>query len=70
MGGRNSASIAALRRALGGNSPPNTITQNAFDHEADHLHRLVQLETGEPAKPGDLWDYTQDLRYTEIDRGL
>ena len=26
--------------------------------------------TGERAEPGDLWDYTQDLRYTEIQRGL
>ena len=26
----------------------------------------MQLRPGEPAKPGDLWDYTQDLRYTEI----
>lgn len=46
------------------------MTQEAFDHDAGHLHRLVQLNPGEPAKPGDLWDYTQDLRYTEIQREL
>ena len=66
MGGHDSESIVALRRALGENSPPPAITQQALDHEAGHLHRLVQLRPGEPAKPGDLWDYTQDLRYTEI----
>jgi hypothetical protein len=70
MGGHNSESIAALRRSLGASSPPSTITQEAFDHDADHLHRLVQLKLDEPAKPGDLWDYTQDLHYTEIQRGL
>ena len=66
MGGHDFESIAALRRALGAHSPPNTITQEAFDHDAVHLHRLVQLDCGAAAEPGDLWDYTQDLRYTEI----
>lgn len=70
MGGHDTESIAALRVALGATSPPSTITQEAFDHDADHLRRLVQLEPGEPAKPGDLWDYTQDVRYTEIQREL
>ena len=66
MDGHDTESIAALRRALGATSPPRTITQAAFDHDADHLRRLVQLRPGEPAKPGDLWDYSQDLRYTGI----
>ena len=70
MGEHDSESIAALRRALSANSPPSAITQKALDHDLDHLHRLVRLKPGEPAKPGDLWDYTQDLRYTEIQRGL
>ena len=35
-----------------------------------HLKRLVRLKRGERAQPGDLWDYTQDLRYTEIQREL
>lgn len=66
----HSDSIAALRRALGATSPPSTITQEAFDHDADHLQRLMQVKAGEPAKPGDLWDYSQDLRYTEIQGDL
>jgi hypothetical protein len=65
MGGY-SESIAALRRVLGVTSPPSTIAQEAFDHDAGHLHRLVQLKAGEPATQEDLWDYSQDLRYTEI----
>jgi hypothetical protein len=68
MHGRNIESIAALRRALGATSPPSTITQEAFDQDDDHLHRLVKLKPGEPAKTGDLWDYSQDLRYTQIER--
>jgi hypothetical protein len=70
MAGPDSEAIAALRLALGAHSPPSTITQEAFDHDADHLHRLVLLKPGELAKPGDLWDYAQDLRYTEIQREL
>ena len=70
MSGHDTESIAALRVALGATSPPSRITQEAFDHDADHLRRLVQLKPGEPAKPGDLWDYTQDLRFTEIQREL
>jgi hypothetical protein len=70
MRGHDCEPIAALRRALGAHSPPSTITQEAFDHDAGHLRRLVQLKRGELAKPGDLWDYTQDLRYTEIQQEL
>jgi hypothetical protein len=69
MGERNSESVATLRRALGAASPSSTILE-AFDRDADHARRLVQLTPGEPAKPGDLWDYTQDLRYGEIHREL
>jgi hypothetical protein len=63
-------SIAALRRALGASSPPATLTQEAFDRDPAHLRRLVKLGRGEPAKPADLWDYSQDLRYTAIQRDL
>ena len=63
-------SIAAIRRALGGTSPPSTITQEAFDSDSDHLKRLVRLTRDERAAPGDLWDYTQDLRYTAIQQEL
>jgi hypothetical protein len=55
---------------MGATSPPSAVTQEAFDYDADHLSRLVRLEPGEPAKPGDIWDYTQDLRYTDIQRDL
>jgi hypothetical protein len=30
------------------------------------LRRLVRLHPGDQAEPGDLWDYSQDLLYTEI----
>ena len=70
MSGHATEAIAALRGALAATSPPSTLTQEAFDHDAGHLRRLMQLEPGEPATPGDLWDYTQDLRYTEIQREL
>jgi hypothetical protein len=64
MRGHGSGPIAALRRALGATSPPSTITQEAFDRDVNHLRRLVQLNPGERAQPGDLWNYTEDLRHT------
>jgi hypothetical protein len=70
MRGHDAEPVAAFRRALGATSPPSTITQEAFDEDAGHLHRLVKLKPGEPANGVDLWDYSQDLRYTEIQRGL
>jgi hypothetical protein len=44
-------------------SPPVTSDEG-------HLKWLVRLQRGERAQPADLWDYTQDLRYTEIQRPL
>src|SRR5688572_27913623 len=70
MGGHDSESIVALRRALGENSPPPAISQKALDHDAGHLHRLVQLRPVEPAKAGQLTDYTTDLLCTDIQTGL
>jgi hypothetical protein len=58
--------VAALRHAIGQPSPPATITQEALDFDDSHLRRLVLLKPGERAIPVDLWDYTQDLLYTEI----
>ena len=58
--------MAAVRRALAQPSPPGTITQEAFDRDDGHLKRLVNLRTGDRARPEDLWEYTQDLRYTDI----
>ncbi len=46
--------------------PPEKITQEAFDHDDRHLRRLVRLTHGQRAEAGDLWEYTQDLLYTEI----
>lgn len=62
--------MAAVRRAMGRSTAPSTITQEAFDFDEGHLKRLVRLQRSERAQPGDLWDYTQDLRYTEIQPGL
>ena len=62
--------MAAVRRAIGRSTAPSTITQEAFDSDEGHLKRLVRLQPGERAQPGDLWDYMQDLRYTEIQRPL
>ena len=59
-----------LRRAFGQPAPPGSITQEAFDYDEAHLHRLVRLKPGERAVPGDLLDYAHDLRYTEIDKPL
>lgn len=55
-----------LWRALGSVTPPEKITQEAFDREDGHLRRLVRLRPGQRAEASDLWDYTQDLLYTEI----
>ncbi len=62
--------VATLRRAMDQPSLPSTITQKAFDFDDGHLQRLVRLKPGERAAPGDLWNYTQDLRYTEIQAPL
>jgi hypothetical protein len=42
------------------------ITQEAFENNPTHLRRLVRLRPGERAGVNDLWEYTQDLLYTEI----
>jgi hypothetical protein len=52
--------------ALGSTTPPEKITQEAFERDNGHLRRLVRLRPGERAEANDLWEYTQDLRYTEI----
>jgi hypothetical protein len=62
--------MEALRKGMGCPLAPETITQQALDFDATHLHRLVRLTPGERAKPGDLWDYAQDLLYTEIQQPL
>jgi hypothetical protein len=56
----------ALWRALGNPTPPDKIAQEAFDRDDSHLRRLVRLRPGQRAEAKDLWEYTQDLLYTEI----
>ncbi|MGB9402284.1 MAG: hypothetical protein WCA98_02010, partial [Candidatus Acidiferrales bacterium] len=51
---------------MGSVAPPATITQEAFDRDDGHLRRLVRLRPGQRAEASDLWNYAQDLRYTEI----
>lgn len=58
--------LTALRSAFGKGTPPDKITQEAFEGNDHHLRRLVRLKPGERAEPGDLWEYLQDLRHTEI----
>ena len=55
-----------LWREMGSVVPPEKITQEAFDRDDGHLRRLARLHPGQRAEASDLWDYTQDLRYTEI----
>jgi len=62
--------MVTLRRAYGRASPPERIKQEAFDHDDRHLRRLARLRPEERADVKDLWEYTQDLLYTEIDNSL
>jgi hypothetical protein len=55
-----------LRRAFGSAAPPETITQEAHEGNPKHLRRLARLRPGDLAEVGDLWEYMQDLLYTEI----
>src|SRR5262249_29205309 len=51
--------------------PPNEITQEPFDAGITHLRKLAQLRPRERAEAADLWEYTQDLLYSDgIDRSL
>ncbi len=59
-----------LHRALGASKPSGKIAQEAFEGDARHLRRLVRLQPNERAEATDLWEYTQDLRYTEIQSPL
>ena len=47
-------------------APPKHITQKAHEGDPEHLKRLSKLRHGEHADVEDLWEYTQDLLYTEI----
>lgn len=54
----------ALRRVFG--SAPKEITQEAYERNPRHLRRLARLRPGEKAEVRDIWEYTQDLLYTDI----
>jgi hypothetical protein len=56
--------LVQLRRGLGEPVAPDRITQEPFDFDDGHLRRLARLKPTERAAAGDLWNYTQDLRYT------
>jgi hypothetical protein len=59
-----------LHRALGAMRPPEKITQEAFEGNDQHLRRLARLQPSEQADRNDLWEYIQDLRYTDIQGSL
>lgn len=56
---------AALRCVLG-SKPPENITQHAHEGNPNHLLRLARMRPGERPDLRDLWEYTQDALYTEI----
>ena len=58
-----------LQRAFG-SGPPEQITQEAHEGNPKHLRPLARLRPGERAEVSDLWQYTQDLLYTEIQDSL
>jgi hypothetical protein len=60
----------ALRKALGATRPPEKITQEAFERNDRHLRRLRRLRVGERPDGNDLFEYMEDLRYTEIQTSL
>lgn len=59
-----------LWHTYGKPGPPEKISQEAFEGNDRHLRRLVKLRPGERADAADLWEYTQDLRYTPIQISL
>lgn len=59
-----------LQRAFGSATAPQRITQEAYEGDPKHLRRLARLRSGDRAEVSDLWQYTQDLLYTEIQDSL
>jgi hypothetical protein len=60
----------SLHHALHATKPPEKITQEPFEGNDRHLRRLVQLKPGDRAESDDLWNYAQDLLYTNIQSSL
>jgi hypothetical protein len=69
MPSKSPAVVIELRKSFSP-TPPQRITQQAFDHDEKHLRRLVRLRPGDFADARDLWEYTQDLLYTDIQSDL
>lgn len=65
-----SKASASLHRALNAMKPPEKITQEAFEGNDRHLRQLARLKPGDRAESEDLWNYAQDLLYTEIQSSL
>lgn len=61
--------LTTLRSALG-STPPLQITQEAYEGNPSHLRRLARSNPSNQPRPSDLWEYTQDLLYTEIQGDL
>lgn len=70
MTGENSDYSIQLWRAFGEPDPPSNISQEAHEQDRRHLRRLARLRPGDRADGGDLYKYTQDLRYTQIEDAL
>jgi len=60
----------AFRRAYGKAARPEKVTQEAFEGNDRHLRRLLRIKPGERPDLQDLWEYLQDLRYTDIQNSL
>jgi hypothetical protein len=60
----------AFRRAYGKAALPEMVTQEAFEGNGRHVRRLLRIKPGERPDLQDLWEYLQDLRYTDIQSSL
>lgn len=59
------ASIQDVTRVIKSAGIPKQITQQPFDYDAGHYHRLCNLKGADPSG-FDLLDYALDMRYEEI----
>jgi hypothetical protein len=50
--------------------PPEKISQESFERDDRHLRRLSKLRRGDRPSAADLFEYTEDLRYTPIQSSL
>lgn len=59
-----------LYQRLGSVTPPETISQSAFDGDLAHLERIAKLHLGQRATGIDLANYMDDVLYGEIQSSL